>query len=74
MNLDADTWDEVYLSIEDSRWHEALNRGLPMAQQAWRCNHCWHTPSPRVCAPPMRRICCWCGDYEGPQHGPYAEG
>jgi len=68
----ADMWDDVYLSIEDSRWHEALNMGLPMEKQVWRCNHCWHAPSAWQGPLPAPRTCCWCGGSEGPQHGPYA--
>jgi hypothetical protein len=72
---EADRWDDAYLSIEDSRWHEALNTGLPMAQQVWRCNHCWHLPRDwhqGTSQIPPPRLCCWCGGTEGPHHGPYA--
>jgi hypothetical protein len=36
------------------------------------CHHCWHTHRVWQGPLPIPRLCCWCGQSEGPQHGPYA--
>jgi hypothetical protein len=47
---------------------------VPPCVQPACAPHCWHTRDPRVSEVPGPRLCCWCGEHEGPAHGPYAEG
>ena len=56
------------------QWAEAM-REAPSVPYRPMCHHCWHMPPEwkgSTLQGAVSRRCCWCGQNEGPKHGPYA--
>ena len=64
--------------LTKAEWPAAFEEQARVWRQQWRdaqCHHCWHAPrdwQQGTSQMPVPRLCCWCGQSEGPQHGPYA--
>ena len=62
-------------TITPETWWTAIANAPRHLQLIPRCEHCWHMPHDWQMGPSQvtpSRLCCWCGDSEGPRHGPYA--